>query len=184
MQTKHKVTTVNMVFALRTQYWFSTIPGICPDRIVMRTVSIGGRPSVSFIALWLFWLPIALGLKVALKSFVSSVPERQTVKRGIVMSMVKHKRGSVSALSAQHEAELKALANKPDDDIDYSDVPVTEDEQWSEAHRGKFFRPLKTQASVRIDADVMEWLKRPGKGYQTRLNAILREAMLREQNKK
>lgn len=46
------------------------------------------------------------------------------------------------------------------------------------------FRPLKTQASVRIDADVMEWLKRPGKGYQTRLNAILREAMLREQNKK
>ena len=100
------------------------------------------------------------------------------------MSMVKHKRGSVSALSAQHEAELKALANMPDDDLVYSDVPVTEDEQWSEAHRGKFFRPLKTQASVRIDADVMEWLKRPGKGYQTRLNAILREAMLREQNKK
>ena len=85
------------------------------------------------------------------------------------MNMVKHKRGSISALSAQHEAELKALANKPDDDIDYSDIPVTEDKQWSEATRGKFFRPLKTQASVRIDADVMEWLKRPGKGYQTRL---------------
>ncbi|KAF0662898.1 hypothetical protein L244_28840, partial [Salmonella enterica subsp. enterica serovar Worthington str. BCH-3194] len=46
------------------------------------------------------------------------------------------------------------------------------------------FCSRKTQASVRIDADVMEWLKRPGKGYQTRLNAILREAMLREQNKK
>ena len=100
------------------------------------------------------------------------------------MNRVKHKRGSVSALSAQHEAELKALANKSDDEIDYSDIPATEDEQWSEANRGKFFRPLKTQASVRIDADVMEWLKRPGKGYQTRLNAILREAMLREQNKK
>ena len=100
------------------------------------------------------------------------------------MNMVKHKRGSVSALSAQHEAELKALANKLDDDIDYSDILVTEDKHWSEATRGKFFRPLKTQASVRIDADVMEWLKRPGKGYQTRLNAILREAMLREQNKK
>lgn len=55
------------------------------------------------------------------------------------MSIVKHKRGSVSALSAQHEAELKALANKPDDDIDYSDIPVTEDKQWSEAIRGKFF---------------------------------------------
>lgn len=100
------------------------------------------------------------------------------------MSMVKHKRGSVSALNAQHEAELKVLANKLDDAIDYSDIPATEDELWSESGRGKFFRPLKTQASVRIDADVMEWLKRPGKGYQTRLNAILREAMLREQNKK
>lgn len=115
---------------------------------------------------------------------VSSALARQTEKRGIVMSMVKHKRGNASALSAQHEAELKALAKKSDDEIDYSDIPASEDGQWSEAVRGKFFRPLKTQASVRIDADVMEWLKRPGKGYQTRLNAILREAMLREQNKK
>lgn len=83
----------------------------------------------------------------------------------------------------QHEAELKVLANKFDEDIDYSDIPSSSDEQWSNAERGKFYRPLKTQASVRIDADVMEWLKRPGKGYQTRLNAILREAMLRDQNK-
>lgn len=99
------------------------------------------------------------------------------------MSMVKHKRGTSSTLDVQHEAELKALANKSDEDIDYSDIPPSSDEQWSNAERGKFYRPLKTQASVRIDADVMEWLKRPGKGYQTRLNAILREAMLRDQNK-
>ena len=105
-------------------------------------------------------------------------------KRGIAMSMVKHKRGTSSTLDVQHEAELKALANKSDEDIDYSDIPPSSDEQWSNAERGKFYRPLKTQASVRIDADVMEWLKRPGKGYQTRLNAILREAMLRDQNKK
>ncbi|EPJ9401516.1 BrnA antitoxin family protein [Enterobacter bugandensis] len=100
------------------------------------------------------------------------------------MSMVKHKRGSAPEVSTRREAELKALAEKSDAEIDYSDIPGTEDEQWSGAVRGKFYRPLKTQASVRIDADVMEWLKRPGKGYQTRLNAILREAMLRDQNKK
>jgi uncharacterized DUF497 family protein/uncharacterized protein (DUF4415 family) len=105
-------------------------------------------------------------------------------KRGVVMSMVKHKRDNPTALTAQREDELKALAKKSDDDIDYSDIPSSDDEPWSEAVRGKFYRPLKTQASVRIDADVMEWLKRPGKGYQTRLNAILREAMIREQNKK
>lgn len=100
------------------------------------------------------------------------------------MSMVKHKRGDAPDLSSRQEAELTALANKADDQIDYSDIPPTDDVQWSEAVRGKFYRPLKTQASVRIDADVMEWLKRPGKGYQTRLNAILREAMLRDLNKK
>ncbi|HKS32594.1 MAG TPA: BrnA antitoxin family protein [Enterobacteriaceae bacterium] len=100
------------------------------------------------------------------------------------MSIVKHKRGEASPLSVQREAELAALAKKTDAEIDYSDIPATEDQQWSDAVRGKFFRPLKTQASVRIDADVMAWLKQPGKGYQTRLNAILREAMLRDLNKK
>ncbi|WP_337016770.1 BrnA antitoxin family protein [Leclercia sp. AS011] len=100
------------------------------------------------------------------------------------MSIIKHKRGEAALPGSQREAELNALAKKPDDEIDYSDIPETTDEQWSDAVRGKFYRPLKTQASVRIDADVMEWLKRPGKGYQTRLNAILREAMLRELSKK
>jgi len=98
--------------------------------------------------------------------------------------MVKHKRDNPDMLTAGRDAELKALAKKTDDDIDYSDIPQTADEQWSDAVRGKFYRPLKTQASVRIDADIMEWLKRPGKGYQTRLNAILREAMIRDLNKK
>lgn len=100
------------------------------------------------------------------------------------MSIIKHKRTGASDVSTQSEAELKALADKPEDEIDYSDIPATDEAQWTEAVRGKFYRPLKTQASVRIDADVMEWLKRPGKGYQTRLNAILREAMLRELSKK
>ena len=100
------------------------------------------------------------------------------------MSVVKHKVDNPAVMTAQREAELNALANKTDDDIDYSDIPASDDEQWSDAVRGKFYRPLKTQASVRIDADVMEWLKRPGKGYQTRLNAILREAMIRDLNKK
>ena len=100
------------------------------------------------------------------------------------MSIVKHKRGSAGEVSLRRETELKTLAEKPDHGIDYSDIPATDDVHWSEAVRGKFYRPLKTQASVRIDADVMEWLKRPGKGYQTRLNAILREAMLRDRNKK
>ena len=49
----------------------------------------------------------------------------------------------------------------------------------SEAVRGRFYRHVKQQLAVRIDADVLEWLKQEGKGYQKRLNAILREAMLK-----
>ncbi len=86
------------------------------------------------------------------------------------MSMVKHKRGNASALSAQHEAELKVLAKKSDDEIDYSDIPASEDGQWSEAVRGKFFRPLKNSGLLRCVLTLMwmECLKRPGKRYQTR----------------
>ena len=46
---------------------------------------------------------------------------------------------------------------------------------------GKFFRPLKSQITIRVDKDVLHWLKSGGSGYQSRLNAILREAMIREQ---
>ena len=75
--------------------------------------------------------------------------------------------------------ELAALSGKSDEDIDHSDIPDTSDQDWSGAVRGKFYRPLKQQLTVRIDADVLEWLKSNGeKGYQKRLNAILREAML------
>lgn len=75
--------------------------------------------------------------------------------------------------------ELAALAGKSDEDIDYSDIPATKDEDWIGAVRGRFYRPVKQQLTVRIDADVLAWLKREGeKGYQKRLNAILRDAML------
>ena len=45
---------------------------------------------------------------------------------------------------------------------------------------GQFYRPVKQQTSVRLDADVLAWLKAQGKGYQTRMNKILRDAMLNE----
>jgi uncharacterized protein (DUF4415 family) len=74
--------------------------------------------------------------------------------------------------------ELAALAAKPESEIDFSDVPATTEQDWQGARRGQFYRPVKKQLTVRIDADVLEWLKSQGKGYQRRLNAILRSAML------
>jgi uncharacterized protein (DUF4415 family) len=74
--------------------------------------------------------------------------------------------------------ELAALSARHERNIDFSDLPPTTREDWASAVRGKFYRPIKQQLTVRIDADVLEWLKSHGKGYQSRLNAILRAAML------
>ena len=75
------------------------------------------------------------------------------------------------------ERELKALDKLRDEDIDYSDIPQID---WSNAVRGKFYRPVKKSVTVRLDADVLAWLKSKGEGYQTRMNAMLRQMMERD----
>ncbi len=83
------------------------------------------------------------------------------------------------ALTKAQKAQLAALDAMPDDQIDTSDIPPTPDSFWDNAVRGEYYRPVKTSTTVRIDADVLAWLRQPGAGYQSRINAILREAMLR-----
>lgn len=82
--------------------------------------------------------------------------------------------------AARQLEELKALQAMSDEKIDYSDVPATQPEEWQNAVVGKFYKPIKQQLTVRIDADVIAWLKTQGKGYQTRINQLLREAMGKE----
>lgn len=74
--------------------------------------------------------------------------------------------------------QLAALAAKPESEIDVSDIPATTKQDWKGAQRGRLYRPVKRQLTVRVDADVVEWLKSQGKGYQSRMNEILRGAML------
>lgn len=74
--------------------------------------------------------------------------------------------------------ELTALASMPDSEIDFTDIPPTQENDWLGAERAKFYRPVKQQLTVRVNADVLAWLKSQGKGYQSRLNEILRSAML------
>ena len=81
-------------------------------------------------------------------------------------------------LTDEEKEQLRRLAAMDDADIDLSDVPEKLD--WSNAVRGRFYKPIKESTTVRLDADVLHWLKSKGKGYQTRLNAILREAMLKD----
>ena len=70
-------------------------------------------------------------------------------------------------------SEIKRLVALRDDEIDTSDIPVRAN--WSRAEVGKFYRPVKKQVTLRIDADVLAWFKSKGGKYQTALNAVLRE---------
>jgi uncharacterized protein (DUF4415 family) len=82
-------------------------------------------------------------------------------------------------LTKNQAKEIRTLKRMKDEDIDFSDIPEKTD--WSNAIVGKFYRPLKKSLTIRIDADVLAWIKGGGKGYQTRINSYLREAMLKKQ---
>ncbi len=62
-----------------------------------------------------------------------------------------------------------------DDDIDYSDIPPLDRTFLKRATTA--WPPVKKQLTIRLDADVLDWLKGHGKGYQTRINRILRVVM-------
>ena len=92
--------------------------------------------------------------------------------------MVSYPSDKLPALTKARRAKLKALAARRDSEIDTSDIPEMTGEQWKNAVRGHFYRPRKLQITARVDADVLDWLKTQGKGYQSRINAILRREML------
>jgi uncharacterized protein (DUF4415 family) len=90
----------------------------------------------------------------------------------------KARRMSGRTLTSRQKKELAALAALPDDQIDTSDIPELPPGAWKDAVRGRFYRPVKQAVSMRLDSDVVAWLKKRGKGYQTRANSILRQSML------
>lgn len=92
--------------------------------------------------------------------------------------MVSFTPDTLPPLTKAQRDNLARLAALPDDQIDTSDIPEMTDEQLRRAVRGRFYRPIKRQITARVDADVVEWLKSQGKGYQSRINAILRREML------
>ena len=94
--------------------------------------------------------------------------------------MVRYTLETLPPLSEAQRSNLKALAARPDDEIDTSDIPVLTDAEWAKTKRvrGHLYRPVKQIVTARLDGDVLEWLKSHGRGYQSRMNAILRREML------
>jgi len=78
-------------------------------------------------------------------------------------------------LAAAQRREMAAVAAKNESEIDFSDMPEARD--WSGAEIGRFYRPAKRPVTIRLDSDVIDWLKSYGRGYQTKANLLLRHAM-------
>ena len=75
----------------------------------------------------------------------------------------------------QQKRDIRVITAKRDEDIDFSDAAPVLD--WSGAKIGKFYRPTKKPVTMRLDSDVIAWLKADGRGYQTKVNWLLRRAM-------
>jgi uncharacterized protein (DUF4415 family) len=78
-------------------------------------------------------------------------------------------------LDTVRKREIAAVAAKTDATIDFSEMPEVLD--WTDAEVGRFYRPIKRPVTMRLDGDVIDWLKSYGRGYQTKVNLLLRQAM-------
>ena len=86
----------------------------------------------------------------------------------------------ISKLPSDVQAQIRELEALPEDQIDTTDAPEILD--WSDARRGVFYRPVKQQITLRLDADIIAWFKARapgGRGYQTAINDALRDHVQR-----
>ena len=81
--------------------------------------------------------------------------------------------------SKQFGTDIERLRNMKDEEIDFSDIPKTTPEMWAKGVLRKNFKPVerKSQLTLRLDRDVLDWFKSQGRGYQTQINALLRAYM-------
>lgn len=78
--------------------------------------------------------------------------------------------------TVRSETDYERLKVMADEDIDFSDIPEVPPEMFAKALVRKGLKPVqrKAQLTLRLDADVLEWFRAQGRGYQTRINSILR----------
>jgi uncharacterized protein (DUF4415 family) len=91
--------------------------------------------------------------------------------------MNKYRTADGSKLTPARIARLDEVEARMGDDDDSPPVPEA---NWATAVRGRFYKPRKQAISLRLDMDVLDWLRRKGPGYQTEINRILREKMAAE----
>ncbi|MEP6566193.1 MAG: BrnA antitoxin family protein [Mesorhizobium sp.] len=91
-----------------------------------------------------------------------------------------------SPLTEAQKAEIAALKARPESDVDTSDIPELTEKFWQNAVRNPYFKPIKQQLTLRLDADLVAWFKRrepDGRGYQSAINKALREYVTKQERK-
>lgn len=78
-------------------------------------------------------------------------------------------------ITEKMQKELNALKRRK---INLSDEDSHEITEWDQVEIGKFYRPVKEQITIRIDADVLDWFKHATNKYQTLINQACREYMI------
>jgi uncharacterized protein (DUF4415 family) len=113
---------------------------------------------------------------MAKRRFASSPREKPVVKNAAdIRAYTK---------SAAYRKDLEKARRVRDSTIDYSDIPpLTEELDRMVRARAARLRALKRPISIRLEPAVLQWLKREGPGYQTRINELLREAMERSEKR-
>lgn len=97
------------------------------------------------------------------------------------MSRIVRKTLAECKATPKRKQALAELARMPDSEIDFSDFPELTEEFWKNAIPNPYYRPVKKQITLRIDADILAWLRSANQnGYQSRLNSLLRHAMLKD----
>lgn len=84
-------------------------------------------------------------------------------------------------MSTSSKTNYKRINKLSDKDIDYSDIPETDEKFWSDAE--VLFPTKKTHVSIRLDDDIISWFKQFGRGYQTKINSVLKSYITSIQKK-
>src|SRR5882672_8944682 len=93
------------------------------------------------------------------------------------------KKRSTAKKAETGETDWKRIDAMKDEDIDFSDIPEITPEMFARAVLRRNFKPIprKKQLTLRVDSDVVDWYKKQGRGYQTRINSLLRAYMKEHQ---
>jgi len=84
--------------------------------------------------------------------------------------------------STKSKTDFARLDKIKDEEIDYSDAPAITPEMFAKSIVRRGLKPrTKTQLTLRVDSDVLDWYKQQGRGYQTKINMLLRAYMQEHQ---